>query len=135
LVVEEDWDALFWQHYWNCQPCSYPDRAGDLRSIVKISDFYSSRQWHSTGMYYDICRSWGWEHDLMLTLPAAPSPVSGTGRTLRLFFFRGAGPDFSDVTGPCWCCCARHRGARQPAADSVRVYFAAGRRAGCARSR
>ena len=35
LVVEEDWDARFWQHYWNCEPCSYPDRAGDLRSIVK----------------------------------------------------------------------------------------------------
>jgi DNA-binding NarL/FixJ family response regulator len=47
-------------------------------------------------MYYDICRSWGWEHDLMLTLPAAPSPVSGPGRTLRLFFFRGPGADFSE---------------------------------------
>jgi DNA-binding CsgD family transcriptional regulator len=96
LVVEADWDALFWQHYWNCQPCSYPDRAGDLRSIVKLADFYSSRQWHSTGMYSDICRPWGWEHDLMLTLPAAPSPVSGPGRTLRLFFFRGPGADFSE---------------------------------------
>jgi hypothetical protein len=35
LVVKQDWDARSWQHYWNCQPCSYPDRAGDLRSIVK----------------------------------------------------------------------------------------------------
>ena len=95
LVVEQDWDALFWQHYWNCQPCSYPDRAGDLRSIVKIADFYSSRQWHSTGMYY--CRSWGWSTICrLLTLPAAPSPVSGPGRTLRLFFFRGPGADFSE---------------------------------------
>jgi DNA-binding CsgD family transcriptional regulator len=96
LVVEEDWDARFWQHYWNCEPCSYPDRAGDLRSIVKISDFYSSRQWHSTGMYYGICRSWGWEQDLMLTLPAMPGPAHGPGRTTRLFFFRGPGPDFSE---------------------------------------
>ena len=96
LVVEEDYNALHWQHYWNCQPCSYPDRTGDLRSIVKPTDFYSSRQWHSTGMYCDMYRPWGNEHDLMLTLPATPSPVSGPGRTVRLFFFRGPGADFSE---------------------------------------
>jgi hypothetical protein len=28
----------------------YPDRSGDLRSITRNSDFYSARQWHSTGM-------------------------------------------------------------------------------------
>ena len=56
LVVEEDYNALHWQHYWNCQPCSYPDRTGDLRSVVKVTDFYSSRQWHSTGMYCDMLR-------------------------------------------------------------------------------
>jgi hypothetical protein len=22
---------VHWQHYWECQPCSYPDRTGDLR--------------------------------------------------------------------------------------------------------
>ncbi len=96
LVVEEDYNALHWQHYWNCQPCSYPDRTGDLHSIVKPTDFYSSRQWHSTGMYCDMYRPWGNEHDLMLTLPAASSPVSGPGRTVRLFFFRGPGADFSE---------------------------------------
>ena len=95
-VVEEDWDALHWQHYWSCQPCSYPDRTGDLRSIVKPTDFYSSRQWHSTGMYCDMYRPQGYEHDLMLTLPSAPSPVSGPGRTVRLFLFRGPGADFSE---------------------------------------
>ena len=96
LVVEEDYNALHWQHYWNCQPCSYPDRTGDLRSVVKVTDFYSARQWHSTGMYYDMLRPWGHEHELMLTLPAVPSPVSGPGRTVRLFFFRGPGADFSE---------------------------------------
>ena len=96
LAVEEDYNALHWQHYWNCQPCSYPDRTGDLRSIVKPTDFYSSRQWHSTGMYYDMYRPWGNEHDLMLTLPAASSQVCGPGRTVRLFFFRGPGADFSE---------------------------------------
>lgn len=97
VEVEEDWDSsVHWQHYWDCQPCSYPDRTGDLRSIVKTTDFYSARQWHATGMYCDIYQPQGFDHHLMLTLPAAPSPVSGPGRTLRLFFFRGPGADFSE---------------------------------------
>jgi DNA-binding CsgD family transcriptional regulator len=85
---------VHWDYYWHCQLCSYPDRTGDLRSIVKISDFYSARQWHSTGCA--INRPMGIEHDLMLSLPAAPSPVSGPGRTMRLVFFRGSGSDFSE---------------------------------------
>ncbi|HYV79147.1 MAG TPA: response regulator transcription factor [Streptosporangiaceae bacterium] len=89
-------DEVHWEHYWDCQPCSYPDRTGDLRSIIKIADFYSARQWHSVGTYCDIYRPQGLEHDLMLTLPPVPGPVSAPGRTMRLFFFRGPGPDFSD---------------------------------------
>jgi DNA-binding CsgD family transcriptional regulator len=85
-----------WQHYWHCQPCSYPDRTGDLRSIVKISDFYSTRQWHSVGTRCGLNRPMGFEHDLMLTLPAPPGPAAGPGRTLRLFFLRGPGPDFGE---------------------------------------
>jgi DNA-binding CsgD family transcriptional regulator len=92
----EENDPVHWRHYWGCQPCSYPDRTGDLRSVVKISDFYSARQWHSIGMYCDIYRPMGLEHDLMLTLPAMPDPGRGPGRTMRLFFFRGPGPDFSE---------------------------------------
>jgi DNA-binding CsgD family transcriptional regulator len=85
-----------WQHYWHCQPCSYPDRTGDLRSIIKIADFYSDRQWHSIGTRCGVNRPLGFEHDLMLTLPATPGPVAEPGRTMRLFFFRGPGPDFSE---------------------------------------
>jgi DNA-binding CsgD family transcriptional regulator len=92
----EEMDPVHWQHYWDCQPCSYPDRTGDLRSVVKVSDFYSARQWHSTGMYRDLYRLNGLEHDLMLTLPARPGPAHEPGRTMRLFFFRGPGPDFSE---------------------------------------
>jgi DNA-binding NarL/FixJ family response regulator len=32
----------------------------------------------------------------MLTLPIRPGPVIEPGRTMRLFFFRGSGPDFSE---------------------------------------
>jgi DNA-binding CsgD family transcriptional regulator len=89
-------DQVHWQHYWDCQPCSYPDRTGDLRSIIKIADSYSARQWHSTGMYSDFYRPQGYEHDLMLTLPDPAGQAAGPGRTVRLFFFRGPGPDFSE---------------------------------------
>ena len=87
--------ASFWQHYWS-SPCSYPERTGDVRSLVRISDFYSARQWHSTGMYQDCSRPYGIEHELMVCLPAGPGWTAGPGRTLRLVFFRGPGPDFSD---------------------------------------
>jgi DNA-binding CsgD family transcriptional regulator len=86
--------ASFWAHYWS-SPCSHPERTGDLRSLVKISDFYTARQWHSTGMYQDCCRPYGIEHELMLCLPAAPGWTAGPGRTLRLVLIRGPGPDFS----------------------------------------
>jgi DNA-binding CsgD family transcriptional regulator len=84
----------FWTHYWD-SPCSHPERTGDLRSLVKVSDFYSARQWHSTGMYQDCCRPYGIEHELMVCLPAAPGWTAGPGRSLRLVFIRGPGADFS----------------------------------------
>jgi DNA-binding CsgD family transcriptional regulator len=95
-VVDAGAAPVNWQHYWHCQPCSYPDRTGDLHSVVRISDFYSDRQWHSIGTRCGINRPLGFEHDLMLTLPARPGPVIELGRTMRLFFFRGSGPDFSE---------------------------------------
>jgi DNA-binding CsgD family transcriptional regulator len=88
----EDRDRAQWEHYWDCQPCSYPDRSGDLRSITKIADFYSARQWHATGMYHDLYRPIGIEHYIQLCLPEAPGP----GRTVRLVLNRGPGPDFSE---------------------------------------
>ena len=86
---EEGEDPAFWANYWDSVPCSYPDRSGDLRSVTKVSDFYSSRQWHSTGMYRD-CFHGQIEHEMMVCLPAGP------GRSLRAIFFRGAGADFSE---------------------------------------
>ena len=94
--VVEGTDPVHWDHYWHCEPCSYPDRTGDLRSIVKISDFYSDRQWHTIGTRCGLNRPMGFEHDLMLTMPAQPGPVPAPGRTVRLFFLRGPGPDFSE---------------------------------------
>lgn len=95
-VPDESSDATHWEHYWDCQPCSYPDRSDDLSSVVTIADFYSARQWHGTGMYTDYYRPKGLEHELMLCLPTGTPGTGGQGRTLRIFLFRGPGPDFSE---------------------------------------
>ena len=92
----EDLDRAYWTHYLDSKFCSYPGRTGDLRSIIKITDFYSTRQWHSTGMYTDHNRPLGLEHCLMLSLPEPPPRTNGPGRYLRLYFNRGPGPDFSE---------------------------------------
>jgi DNA-binding CsgD family transcriptional regulator len=98
-VASEAFQAVeraYWPHYWACQRFSYPDRTGDLRSVTKIADFYSARQWHSTGMYSDVHRPQGLEHDLQLWLPGPGGRTAGPGRTVRLHFWRGPGSDFSE---------------------------------------
>jgi DNA-binding CsgD family transcriptional regulator len=102
--MEEDPDAssdealeeTYWKHFWDCEPCSYPDRTGDFRSIIQVTDFYSVRQFHSTGMYCDIYRPQGFEHHLGLFLPEPPGQNLGSGRTARMFFVRGPGSAFSE---------------------------------------
>jgi hypothetical protein len=32
----EDLDRAQWEHYWDSEPCSYPDRSGDLRLPGRI---------------------------------------------------------------------------------------------------
>ena len=81
-------DPVFYRHYWNCAPCSYPDRSGDLLSVTAISDFYTRRQWHNTGMYADYVGPAGVEAEAMICL-SAPA-----GRARRVIFYRGPGPDF-----------------------------------------
>jgi DNA-binding CsgD family transcriptional regulator len=92
----EGQDEVYWDNHRDCQSCSYTARTGDQRSVIKTSDFYSARQWHSTGMYADFYRPMGMEHDLMVCLPSALPPTAGPGRYVRLTLARGPGPDFSE---------------------------------------
>jgi DNA-binding CsgD family transcriptional regulator len=89
-------DRAHWEHYWDSAACSYPDRTGDLRSVLTVADFHSARQWHATGMYTDVYRPQGIEHELQLCLPEPPGRATGPGRTVRLYAFRAPGPDFSE---------------------------------------
>jgi DNA-binding CsgD family transcriptional regulator len=81
-------EEAFWRHYWDTASCSYPDRSGDDRSVTTLSDFYTQRQWHNTGMYADYFGRVGVEREAMLCISAP------TGRSRRLIFFRGPGADF-----------------------------------------
>jgi DNA-binding CsgD family transcriptional regulator len=100
LEAVEDLDPARWERWWalhwDCQCCSYPERTGDLRSVVKPSDFYSARQWHSTGMYSDILRPQGCEHQIQLCLPDSAGLSAEPGRNVRLYLYREPGPGFSE---------------------------------------
>jgi DNA-binding CsgD family transcriptional regulator len=86
----------FWENFWGCASCSYPERTGDLRSVTTISDFYSARQWHSTGHYGENVGPAGLEHKLQVCLPPSPPHRQpGPGRSVQLAFWRGRGTDFS----------------------------------------
>ena len=89
-VGDPDDQELYWELYWDSICCAYPDRTGDVRSVTTVSDFYSARQWHSTAMYSEMFRPYGFEHELLLCLPA------GHLRTVRLLLCRGPGSDFSE---------------------------------------
>jgi DNA-binding CsgD family transcriptional regulator len=91
---DEGDEEAYWQHHQDCPPTCYPERGGDLRRVIKYSDFYSPRQWHNSGIYRDYYQAAGVEHRLMLFLPATGwAPGSGI---LRLAFSRGTGADFSE---------------------------------------
>ena len=63
----------FWAHYWGCPFSSYPDRSGDLRSVTKISDWYSARQWHAAAIYCDYFR--GRARAPARAVPAQPAGI------------------------------------------------------------
>ena len=86
MQCEADDHASAAEQDWECAACTYPDRTGDLRSVIRLSDFYSTRQLHSTGMYQGM-RKTGIEHELILCLPDDRG---------RVWFWRGPGPDFSE---------------------------------------
>jgi DNA-binding CsgD family transcriptional regulator len=81
----------FWDHFPASLTCSYTERGAKLeREVMRTSDFYSDRQWHSTGMYTECIGPAGLDQELIMPLPAPP------GIARRLVFFRPPGRKFSD---------------------------------------
>jgi hypothetical protein len=48
--------------------------------VMSTADFYSDRDWHSTGMYSDVLRPAGVQEELVMPLPGPP----GVARRLAL---------------------------------------------------
>jgi DNA-binding CsgD family transcriptional regulator len=81
----------FWDHFWNSLTCSYTERIPRLRTeVMWTRDFYSDRQWHSTGIYIEVLHAAGVEKELLIPLPGPP------GIARRLVFFRGPGGGFTE---------------------------------------
>lgn len=90
--VPEEPFATFWDHFPASLTCSYTEREAKLRrEVMRTSDFYSDRQWHSTGMYTECVGPAGVDQELIVPLPAPP------GIARRLVFFRPPGCRFSDT--------------------------------------
>jgi len=92
----EDQDEVYWKNQRDSLFNSYVARTGDQRSVIKITDFYSIRQWHNTAMYVDCDRLMGLEHCLLVCLPSALPPTARPERYVQLALGRGPGPDFSE---------------------------------------
>ena len=82
--------ASFWAHYRE-SVCSYPERTGDLRSVLMTTDFFTLHENRKTPIYIDYFGPLDHDHAMDATLPDGP------GRLLRLILFRGrADPEFTE---------------------------------------
>jgi DNA-binding CsgD family transcriptional regulator len=76
----------FWQTWWQ-GPCSWPQRTGDLHSVLLSTDLFPTerdRLADPTSEDNDV------RYDMSVSLPAAP------GEARRFEFMRGDGPAFSE---------------------------------------
>jgi DNA-binding CsgD family transcriptional regulator len=90
-IYDEDEHPMLWVHFWSTVSCSYTERIPRLRhEVMMTDDFYSARQWHSTGLYTDYLGPCGVDKVMIVPLPGPP------GIARRLVFFRGPGPSFTD---------------------------------------
>jgi hypothetical protein len=95
-------DQAHWEHYWDCKSCSY----ADLRMITMVSDFYSARQWHSTGMYCDFSGCWDGSISSFWPCPRGPAGPPGRGGPSGWSSTAGLARIFPSATARCWHCCA-----------------------------
>ncbi len=71
--------ALFFESYWDCLACCYPERHADHDRVTTWQDFYSEREFRKLLMAEYFLGSGLW-HELLVTLP----PQGGFERRLML---------------------------------------------------
>jgi DNA-binding CsgD family transcriptional regulator len=83
----EEPDDAFWQHWWHGS-CSWPQRTGDLRSVVQLRDFFPTEQQRLADPVSELLPDM--REEMMVSLPAPP------GEARRVLFMRSSGPPFSE---------------------------------------
>jgi DNA-binding CsgD family transcriptional regulator len=80
----------FWRSVRGFLPCNYPDRTGDLISVVRWSDFYTQRELRNAPHYVNHLGPNGDRHGMHIAFPCPP------GQMRKISFWRTVGPDFSE---------------------------------------
>jgi DNA-binding CsgD family transcriptional regulator len=81
-------EERFWRFWWS-SICSWPQRTGDLRSVIHTGDFYGTdRALRADPMHAEVLTDITGE--LIVSLPAPP------GESRRLLFMRSDGTPFSE---------------------------------------
>ncbi len=70
---------MFFDAYWDCLACCYPERSGDHERVTTWTDFHSEREYRNLLMGQYVLGSGLW-HELLVTLP----PDGGRERRLLL---------------------------------------------------
>jgi DNA-binding CsgD family transcriptional regulator len=78
---------IFWEYFWE-DNCSYPQRTGDLRTVINSADFFPTERARLANPYREVCPDV--RYFLQVSLPAPP------GEARRFEFMRGDGPPFSE---------------------------------------
>lgn len=81
----QEWVFHFWRSH-----CSYPQRTGDLKTVILDTDFLTQRQWRRSPQYLDVMAEEHVLHDVVVSLPAAP------GRFRRLVLTRDLDVPFTE---------------------------------------
>lgn len=83
-------EATEWmKHFWRSS-CSYPQRTGDLTTVLLSTDFASIRQRRQDPLYVDLLAGYGVLHDVIVSLPAP------TGRYRRVLLSRHRDTSFTE---------------------------------------
>jgi DNA-binding CsgD family transcriptional regulator len=77
----------FWR-LWPTSLCSWPQRTGDLRTVIHTSDFLPTERARRADPMLQLLV--GLRYSMIVSLPAAP------GEARRVIFQRGAGPAFTE---------------------------------------
>lgn len=80
-------DDPFWRH-WPESMCSWPQRTGDLRSVIHTGDFLPTDRARRADPMLQVLD--GLRYSMIVSLPAPP------GEVRRVIFQRGSGPAFTE---------------------------------------